>query len=325
VIGRASAIKVARAREIASELHAKVRLGGDPAGEKRVQIERASHTFGALAEKYLAQQRTELRPGSYLEVARHLGMHSKPLRALSVDSVDQRTIAERLSAIERNSGAVTSNRVRASLSAMFAWAMREGLAPANPVISTNKRQEKARERVLTDDELRQIWLALGGDHHATIVKLLMLTAQRASEITGLRWEEVDFGRGVISLPGSRTKNGRPHEIPMSPTVRGLLEAQPRRRDLVFGIRGGPFSRLSHGKAALDARLVLSHWTHHDLRRTAATRMADIGIQPHVIEAVLNHVSGHKGGIAGIYNRASYAAEKAAALTRWDTHVAGLVA
>ena len=96
VIGSASAIKVGRAREIASELHAKVRLGGDPATVRHQQVERASRTFGALVERYLAQQQTELRPGSFREVNRHLAVHAKPLHALPVDTVDQRTIADRL-------------------------------------------------------------------------------------------------------------------------------------------------------------------------------------------------------------------------------------
>ena len=333
VIGSASAIKVGRAREIASELHAKVRLGADPAAERHQQVERASRAFGALVEKYLAQQQTELRPGSFREVNRHLAVHAKPLHALPVDTVDQRTIADRLSGIEKNSGAVTANRVRASMSAMFTWGMKEGFVFANPVILTNKRQERPRERVLTDAELRLIWRALGDGQYDTIIKLLMLTAQRANEIAALRWDEIDFDRDVISLPGSRTKNGRPHEIPMAATVRQLLQSQPKTddRDLVFGKGAGPFSGFSRCKEALDKSIeelsgkALAPWVHHDLRRTAATRMADIGIQPHVIEAVLNHVSGHKGGIAGIYNRASYAGEKAQALARWDEHVASVVA
>lgn len=333
VIGRASAIKVGRAREMAGELHAKVRLGGDPAAEKRVQVERASHTLGGLTDKYLAQQETELRPGSYREVKRHLQVHVKPLHGLPVDTIDKRTVADQLGTIEKNSGAVTANRVRASMSAMFTWGMKEGLVLANPVMFTNKRQEKSRDRVLADAELRCIWQGLADNQYGTIIKLLVLTAQRANEIAALRWEEINFDRNVISLPGSRTKNGRPHEIPMSATVRSLLLSQPRidGRDLVFGKRDGPFSGFSRCKEALDkniaelnGRKALAPWVHHDLRRSAVTGMADIGIQPHVIEAVLNHTSGHKGGVAGIYNRAQYGAEKAQALARWDEHLASVV-
>jgi integrase len=333
VIGQASAIKAGRAREIASEHHAKVKLGGDPAAEKRLQVHRASHTFGALVAKYLDQQRSGLRPGSFREIARHLEKHSEPLHRMTLDAVDQRTIAERLGAIEKKSGAVTANRVRASMSAMYTWGMREALVLANPAANTNKREEKPRDRILTDAELRLVWKALDDNQYGTIVKLLMLTGQRANEIASLRWSEIDFDRGVISLPSERTKNGRPHEVPMATQVRSLLGAQERTdgRELVFGRSIGPFSGFSRCKAGLDGRIAelngnrgLAQWVLHDLRRSAATGMAEIGIQPHVIEAVLNHVSGHKGGIAGIYNRAQYSAEKAQALARWDEHIRTVV-
>jgi integrase len=209
---------------------------------------------------------------------------------------------------------------------MFTWAMREGLALSNPVANTNRREERARDRVLSADELHKIWRALRDDDSGTIVKLLMLTGQRANEIAGLRWDEIDFQRGLISLPGTRTKNKRPHDIPISPTVVSLLQSRVRTdRDSVFGRLSGPFSGWSATKAALDERTgPLKHWVIHDLRRSVATGMADIGIQPHIIEAVLNHVSGHKGGIAGIYNRAQYSTEKAQALARWDEHLRVLV-
>jgi integrase len=331
-IATATAIPLGRARQIAGELHAKVRLGGDPAGEKRRAVARAGHTLGVLAEDYLAQQQTQLRPGSLREVARHLRLYAAPLHGLSVDSIDQRTIADRLSAIERSSGAVTANRVQSSLSALFGWAMREGRAASNPVALTNKRQERPRDRVLSDAELALIWRALDDGQYGCIVKLLMLSGQRLTEITELRWSEIDFDRDVISLPASRTKNDRPHDVPLAPTMKALLQEQPRRgdRDLVFGRRTGAFTGLSGAKRKLDARVrelnggkPIPPWVHHDLRRTAATGMSNIGVQPHVVEAVLNHVSGHKGGVAGIYNRSTYAAEKAEALARWDAHIAAI--
>ena len=133
---------------------------------------------------------------------------------------------------------------------------------------------------------------------------------------------------MISLPGSRTKNGRPHEVPMATAVCSLLAAQERTdRELVFGKSTGPFSGFSRCKEALDSRIVelnggraLAPWVLHDLRRSAATGMAELGIQPHVIEALLNHVSGHKGGIAGIYNRATYDKERRDALNLWAEHL-----
>jgi integrase len=194
------------------------------------------------------------------------------------------------------------------------------------VVNTNRREEKTRDRVLSDAELRTVWRALEDDDYGMVVKLLMLTGQRAGEIAGLEWAEVNFKQVLISLPGERTKNGRPHNIPMSATVNSLLQSRDEAdRHLIFGQGEGPFSGWSKAKTALDRRTgPLKHWTVHDLRRTVATGMADIGIQPHIIEAVLNHVSGHKGGVAGIYNRSSYAAKKAAALARWDEHVSQIV-
>ena len=227
VIGQAPAVRAGRARQIAAELHARVKLGHDPALEKRIRVERASHTLGGLVDKYLTQQRGQLRPNSYRQVARHLERLAAPLHALPVDAIDRQAIAARLHSIEQSSGAVTANRVRSTLSAMFAWGLREGLVLANPVINTNKREERPRERVLSDAELRLIWKSLDDNQYSTIIQLLALTGQRLSEITGLRWSEIDFKRGVISFPSERTKNGKPHEVPMAATVRSLLAARPR--------------------------------------------------------------------------------------------------
>ena len=160
-----------------------------------------------------------------------------------------------------------------------------------------------------------------------------MTGQRRDEIAALRWDEIDFNREVISLPGERTKNGRAHDIAMTGMVRALLEAQQKKDDrpFVFGRGEGGYSGWSRSKERLDKRIkeagggkAIASWVLHDLRRTAATRMADLGVQPHVIEAVLNHVSGHKGGIAGIYNRAQYTAERARALALWDDHIAAVI-
>jgi integrase len=214
---------------------------------------------------------------------------------------------------------------------MFTWAMKEGLVAGNPVIGTNKRSEQARDRVLNGKEIQLVWCALPGNEYATIVKLLILTGQRA--IAALRWSEIDLNTNVINLPRERTKNGRPHTIPLAATAHALLAGVPVQegRELIFGKGAGPFGDWSNSKKNLDAAIAeggnrkpLSSWTIHDLRRSVATGMADMGTPPHIIEAVLNHVSGHKGGVAGIYNRSSYAAEKAAALMKWDAHVNALV-
>ena len=295
VLGQVSAITPAKAREIAAELHAKVRLGGDPASERREKVQRALDTFRALTERFLEQYRA--RPRSKNEVVRHLRKYAAPLHPMPLGAITLRDVAALLTKIDKASGAPTANRVRSSLSACFSWAMREGLAPSNPIANTNRREEQTRDRVLSNDELRRIWNAAGEDAYGTIVKLLILTGQRRSEIGELRWSEV--GADAITLPGERTKNKRPHVVPLAPTARALLMAQSPTDDLVFQI-----TSWSLHKSALDQRSGVSDWVFHDIRRTVATGMADIGIAPHIIEQILNHQSGHKGGVAGIYNRSS---------------------
>lgn len=142
----------------------------------------------------------------------------------------------------------------------------------------------------------------------------------------MRWSEINLNRDIWAIPESRTKNARAHMVPLSAQAKAVVESQPRRpgRDLVFGIGKGGFSGWGRCKERSDRRSGLSDWRLHDLRRTCVTGMAEIGIQPHVIEAVVNHISGHKGGVAGIYNRATYFDEKKAALQRWGDHLARVV-
>jgi integrase len=209
--------------------------------------------------------------------------------------------------------------MRASLSTFFGWCIQHGLVEQNPVIGTQVAPEQSRDRVLSMDELAAIWRACGDDAYGSIVRMLILTGQRREEIGGLRWDEVRDD--MIVLPGDRTKNKRTHIIPLSDPARDIPAAQPRTGEYVFGRR---FVSWSHRKQGLDNQLKLDAWTVHDLRRSAATHMAEIGIAPHIIEAILNHVSGHKAGVAGIYNRASYDKEKRVALSLWADHVMAAV-
>jgi integrase len=334
-LGAVTAVDIGKARETAKDLYAAVRLGRDPAGEKAAARVRAAETLGAAVGLFLEHQRARLRPRSYPDVERHLLKHARPLHGMQLIKVERRDIATCITAVAQHSGAVTGNRVRTSLSSFFAWAVSSGMIDANPVIGTPVNPEHARDRVLAAEELRLIWNALRGDHYGAILKLLMLSGQREGEIAGLNWSEIDLARGVISLPAARCKNHRPHTIPVSEPAHAILEAQPRRgtngklRDLVFGYGSGPFSAWSQAKTTLDARIAASgealpSWRVHDIRRSVATGMAEIGVQPHIIEAVLNHVSGHKGGVAGTYNKASYDREKRQALDLWAEHLLAIV-
>jgi len=325
--GDVGVMSIKEARSKAKDYRAQVRQGGDPAADTHAR--RFAETFHALKARYLEWQATMLRRGRFDQVKRHLNVHCQPLHKFPVRRINERMIADRLRTIANNSGALISNRVRSTLSHMFSWGIGEGLAAHNPVADANEPEQEARERILSDAELKIVWNALENDRYSTIVKLLILTIQRENEIVGLRWSEIDFERDLIVLPGERTENGRPHNVPIARTARELLESQKKTdRKLVFGRGGSPFSGWSRSRAALEQRIrqqtkkALPHWTLNDLRRTGARRMAEIGIVPHVIGAVLNQVSKQQADVAGIDNRAVDG--KAQALARWDEHIAGLL-
>jgi integrase len=331
-LGSASAISAQNARERASQLHARVRLGQDPAGQKIESRARAVETFGSVLRPFLLHKKAALKPRTYVEVERHLLVNAKRLHGLQVDAIDRRTVAALLAELATGKSSTVANHVRASLSAFFSWSMRQGLGEANPVIGTGRAvANSSRDRVLTDDELRSIWAALGNDHYGDIVRLLALTGQRRDEIGSLRWHEVDFDKAVIALPVERTKNHKLHDIPLSAAALTIIKNQPRLtgRECVFGSGANGYSGWSKSKEALDARIAdngaIPAWRLHDLRRTVSTRMHDdLGIAPHIVEAVLNHISGHRAGVAGTYNRATYSKEKAVALTRWAKHLLAIV-
>jgi integrase len=331
-LGQVSAISPFDARETASKLHAKVRLGEDPAGQKIESRTRAAETFGAILQPYLAEKKAGLKRRSYEEVERHLLKHAKPLHGLQLTAITLRGAAALLTELAANNGPNLANSVRASLSALFSWTMTKGLADRNPIIDTQPADTKgARDRVLSDDELRSIWNSLGNDAYSDIVRLLTLTGQRRGEVGSLKWNEINFDKAVISLPPERTKNSRPHDIPLSGAALSILKARPclAGRDYVFASGAHGYRGWANNKIALDANVAskgaISPWRLHDLRRTVSTRMHDeLGILPHIVEAVLNHVSGHKGGVAGTYNRALYAKEKAVALARWAEHLNAIV-
>jgi integrase len=247
--------------------------------------------------------------------------------------VTQRNIANLLNDIAAASGDVSANRVRAVLTAFFGWVIREGIRmpEGNIAGNTNVREERPRDRVLTDDELRKIWVAAGEDSrgrggresYGNVVKLLMLTGQRRDEIGALQWAEIVGDK--IELPAARTKNARTHTVPLSDAAQEILAGAARLGPYVFGRRGQHrFVGFSAAKRRLDKHVDIVPWRLHDLRRTVATRMGDLGVQPHIIEAVLNHASGHKSGVAGVYNRATYDREKREALNLWAAHLTTVV-
>jgi integrase len=331
-VGTADTLDADEARKRARRTLSKVHLGADPQLEKAEARAQAAVTFGSVVDSYLKRYAaTRLKPGTLTDVERYLRRHWGPLSSLPVGKITRADVAARLACIAEQNGRFAANRARAALGSLYAWAIAEGLTDANPVVGTRKAvDEIARDRVLTDEELRLIWRHAGEGDFGAIIRLLILTGQRREEVAAVAWEELDLEGATWRISGERTKNARAHEVMLSQPALEILGARSRcdERTLVFGLRG-PFSGWSKAKASLDARMSTelaapASWRLHDIRRTVATRLADLGVLPHVVEAVLNHASGHNAGVAGVYNRSSYAAERSAALTLWASHVMALV-
>jgi integrase len=346
-LGRLATLDPDQARRAARAVLAKADLGQDAQAERRERRAEAAAAFGAVAQLYLARAAAGWRPKTVAERRRYLLRYWQPFHPRPVDGVARREVAARLQALAEAHGPVASNRARAALSAFYAWAIGQGLAEANPVVGTVPvGHERPRERVLSAEEVRALWAAAGDDDHGRVVRLLLLTGQRRGEVAGMAWGELDLERGIWSLPAARAKNGLPHDLPLPAQAAALLAATPRRegRGLLFGRGAGPFAAWPKAKERLDRRIArgraearlgrplgagerpeagdaLPPWTLHDLRRTVVTGMNELGVAPHVVEAVVNHVSGRaRAGVAGVYNRATYAAEKRAALQAWADHL-----
>jgi integrase len=340
-LGSADTLTAAKARATAKDIFARVRLGQNPAMERRLARAEVAETFGALLPRFLGHKRTELKPRSYEEVERHLTSHCRPLHSRPVAGIDQRAAAILLADIAAKSGPSACNGVRASGSSFFNWLMREGIADINPFANTNKAAVAGpRERTPSDAELREIWHACQDGDYGAIVRLLILTGARKAEIADLCWSEIDLDQALITLPTERTKNRRAHEIALSAPALAILKARPRRqgRDFVFGNGDRGFSGWSKAKAELDARITAARltatrkgkpeqmpaWVLHDLRRSLSTSMHEkLGIAPHVVEECLGHVT-FRNGVSGVYNRAAYRAEKRRALDLWAEHVMAVV-
>jgi integrase len=338
LIGDYEKISAKQAREKAKDELAKVQLGQDPQAEKETERRNASHTLRAVADDYLAMKRLAVdegtyRANSYRVTALYLRgtAYFGPLHAMPITDVQLADVARCLNAITRNSGHSTSGRARAALSAMFTWAMRQGYATFNPVAaSENADAAPSRDRVLKDTELAAIWRGCGDDEFGQIVRLLILTGCRREEIGGLKWSEIDRDAGTITLPKERVKNKHEHTLPLTPLALAIIDSVPQRvsRDCLFGDRSvNGFTDWDRQKGHLDDRLAgkPADWRLHDLRRSLASWLADDGdVGPHIIEAILNHYSGHRSGVAGVYNRAKYARQIRNALMLWDDHLRSLI-
>jgi integrase len=314
-LGATNKVTLDTAKINARAIFGKVAMKIDPANELAQAAADASNTFDTVIGAYLETVKQERSKSHYEATKRALQVRFKNLHGLALASISRSTVATELQAIKKDQGPIAMNRARTYLSSFFNWAIGEGLCEANPVDKTNRNEENSRDRVLKNTELKTIWRALPDNDFGKCSKLLMLTAQRRNEIGGLKVSEFNRAERQIELPPERTKNSLPHIVPLSDMAMSILESVDMDgKEFVFGRRADSgFSGWGDAKTMLDQEAEIDHWTLHDFRRTGSTRMGDEGVLPHVVEAVLNHISGNKAGVAGTYNKAMYLTEKREAL------------
>lgn len=340
-LGTVPAVMLADARAQAAAALKKVAQGTDPTAEKQLarEVREASRAqlvtdtietqVALFIERYAKRQNR-----SWKQAQRTFDKNVVPnWRGRTVHDISKRDVIDLVEEIAGRRP-VLANRTLSQIKTFFNWLVARDALKVNPCLGVvPPGKETPRERVLDESEVRALWLAcddldassVGGPYGA-IAKLLLLTGQRRSEVACAPWSDFDVGNRLWLLPGERTKNGKPHTVPLSRQALSIIAAIPRidGSPFLFDIPRG-FGSYTTAKRRIDDRMPpIKRWTFHDLRRTCATGMADIGIAPHIVEAVLNHISGHKAGVAGIYNRAVYAVEKADALQRWADHVEQIV-
>ncbi|MGO9543274.1 MAG: tyrosine-type recombinase/integrase [Rhodomicrobium sp.] len=351
-IGKHGALTPDEARKRAKEELGKVARGADVSQEKREAREKMTGaTLRDVVERYLE-----------IHVERHLSGASKPTRYWAekrarVLSDDMKPLLGKpIALIKREDIVAIFDKVQARSHAsarvlfsdvrpIFAWALNRAAIEVNPMAGMKGPQPlDARDRVLSDAEIKAFWQAACelSWPFENVFKVLLLTGQRREEVAGMRWREVDLDAGQWTIAKERCKNGKGHSVDLSPEAVRMLDpvgdaAAPRlarnsgEADFVFSTTGRTaVSGFSKAKARIDARMQeilgdkFQPWRTHDLRRTAASGMAALGFQPHVIERVLNHVSGAQGGLVGVYQRHEYRDERHRAIIAWAAHVMGLV-
>lgn len=327
------------ARREARRILGLVADGQDPQAARNRSQQRAGRTLSDILHEYETRHLSTLRSGA--QVRRTLALDLEPLVGhLTPDRIDVQALRQVLARLEDRPG--TRRKMRAHLSHLWQWMLERGLCEANPIDRLPRIKPGAsRDRILSLRELREVLGAARalGDPWWALIELLVLTGQRRTEVAGMRWAELDGARW--SFNAERAKNGRAQVLDLPAEVMAVVDRCRERLgpdDTPFVITShgdAPVSGFSRAKSKLDEAILTCRrnraveagidpdaitapppWVLHDLRRSAASGMVALGVRESVVEAVLNHVSGSRGGVAGVYNRHHYGPEKAEALAQW---------
>jgi integrase len=338
--------KVDDARQAAREAIMMARTGVNPVEEKRAEVAAAEAegvTFAEVADRWMREY-VERNCSASLTRERRRIIHydlldrwgNRPAREITKsdvnDLLDEKAACRDRSCNGRTGGAgVQSNRTLSLLTALFNWAASKDLVETNPTAGVRRRvKEEERDRYLDDGEIIAFWGAceLLGPPWGPIFEVLLLTGQRRSEVSGMRWSELALEKREWTIPSARAKNGKAHIVHLSDMVVEILERLPRLAgcDFVFSTNfRSPVVWCGRPKAELDELMGNPPaWIIHDLRRTATTGLARLGIAPHVADRILNHTAGTIRGVARTYNRFEYLPERKAALEAWERYIESLV-
>jgi integrase len=333
-LGTVSAIpKVDDARQRAREAIMTARTGVNPVEVRRAEQVGLQTTFKLVSDRYLREHVSHHVGDAWGRETRRLlerdvtpWWGSRPIHEITKTDVNE--------LLDRKAGSgarIQANRIQAMLSSLFNWAVAEGIVDSSPVTGVRHRgKEVSRDRVLDDDELVRFWGACDamGLPFGPLFQLLLLTAQRRDEVGGMRRSELNLEKRTWTVPARRTKNRKPHTVHLSDLTIEIIERLPQigDSDLLFTTNETtPVSGFSKAKDRLDTLMGdPPEWILHDLRRTATSRMARLGIAPHVVDKILNHTAGTIRGVAAVYNRYQFEPERKAALEARGRFVESLV-
>lgn len=323
-IGTYGRVTLNQARITAQKVFAAKLDGRDPAAEKkasrrRIVADRIDDLLDAFITQHVSQNR------SAREVSRMLRREiGSAWGSRSIHEITKRDVINVVSAIEQRGAHVAANKALKAIKTLFRWCVGRAVLDRSPADGVPlPAKEVARDRVLDDDELARIIAAarqIGGPYGG-IVELLALTGQRREEVARCTWDEIDTATRTWKLSSARTKNAKAHEIYLSDQAIAVLGRADKTGKFVFSRSGNaPFQDFSPAKRGLDQLSGVIGWRLHDLRRTCVSGMARLGVAPHVADKILNHQNGTISGVAAVYQRHDFLAERKPALEMWGAHV-----
>lgn len=325
-LGNYPIIKLADARKKATEILRLVGEGIDPLKTRRKSIVSTREAVDSFILQYAKPRNKNWRETSNVLNRELVSRYAER----DIKQIDRQDILEILDAAIERGASYQANRIHSMIRKLFNWLTERGIVDRSPIIGLRKpTKEYSRDRVLTDDEIVSVIKACQAEAFpfGQYTLMLLATAQRRSEVANMKWSQIDREKRIWEIPSELSKNGKPHQVPLNDFAMKLLDQIPvfTDCDFVFSTTGySPISGISKMLKRIQAYSGTCEWRLHDLRRTAASGMARAGISPHVVEKVLNHVSGvFASSVTSIYIRYGYDTEKREALNRWGEFLESL--